>query len=96
MWSVSTIGRGTKVRPGGSFQGRFSEDPVVRYRQKAMHAIAFGSNYTSPFLHATTRVSPDRIIPVIVIGSHRCLMATIVAIGRRSDRAIGYRHRSGH
>lgn len=50
---TSTLSLGIPVARGGSFQGRFSEDPVLRYRQRAMHAIAFGSNYTSPFLHCT-------------------------------------------
>lgn len=36
-----------------SYQGRFSNDLVVRFKQKAMHAIAFGSKYMSPFLHCT-------------------------------------------
>ena len=36
-----------------SYQGHFSNDLVVRFKQKAVHAIAFGSKYASPFLHCT-------------------------------------------
>jgi hypothetical protein len=36
-----------------SYQGRFSNDLVVRFKQKALHAIAFGSKYMSPCLHCT-------------------------------------------
>jgi hypothetical protein len=36
-----------------SYQGRFSNDLVVRFKQKALHAIAFGSKHMSPFLHCT-------------------------------------------
>ena len=50
---TSTLSLGMPLRHGGNFQGRFSEDPVVRYRQQVMHAIAFGSNYDSLFLHCT-------------------------------------------
>ena len=50
---VSTLSLGLPLACGGRYQGRFSIDPVVRLKQKAVHAIAFGSNYASPFLHCT-------------------------------------------
>ena len=50
---TSTLSLGMRVQHGGDFRGSWSNDPVVRFKQKAMHAIGFGSNYTSPFLHTT-------------------------------------------
>ena len=50
---ASTLSGGRTLQHGGSFRGRFSDDPALRFKQKAMHAIAFGSQYATPFLHCT-------------------------------------------